>query len=280
MTARITLIDGRPAETLDVMDRGLHFGDGVFETLRVDAGQPRFLHRHLQRLSVGCERLGIDAPDRDTLEGEIRALAGQAPDGVIKLIVTRGSGERGYTPMSAGTRRLTFAWPSRQRDDAHCRLRLCETRLAHQPLLAGIKHLNRLEQILARRELRDSDVNEGLLMDYDGHLVEGSMSNLFLVKNGALLTPDLSSCGVAGVMRSVVMDTAQELGLHLTRGAVGLEDLRRADEVFVCNSLMGVRAVVEWVAHKTYPSGPVTTRLREAVEKRACDDISQAWYSR
>jgi len=280
MTARITLIDGRPAETLDVMDRGLHFGDGLFETVRIDAGHPRFLQRHLQRLSLGCERLEIDVPDRDTLAGEIRALAGQAPDGIVKLIVTRGSSDRGYAAVSAGSRRLAFAWPSFHRDASGCRVRLCETRLARQPLLAGIKHLNRLEQILARRELRDPDVHEGLLMDYDGQLIEGGMSNLFLVKNDALLTPDLSLCGVAGVMRSVVMDTAQELGLPLTRGAVSLTDLRLADEVFICNSLMGVRGVVEWVAHKAYPLGQVTTRLRDAVERRARDDISPAWYSR
>ncbi len=281
MTERIVLVDGQAVDRVDVTDRGFQFGDGVFETLRVRAGRPRFVGRHLTRCASGCARLGIPLPDRAILLEDIGMLSRRITDGVVKLLVTRGSSERGYgAPEMAVPRRVALAWPTSNPVTANYRVRLCETRLASQPLLAGIKHLNRLEQVLARGEWNDADIHEGLLMDYHGNLIEGTMSNLFLVRGGGMLTPDLANCGVAGVLRSVVMDAAAELGIEVVRARVGLDDLHAADEVFMCNALTGVRPVTEWIEQASYPVGRITTNLQAAVARLAGSETNCEWYSR
>lgn len=281
MNAPIALVDGQAADHIAVTDRGFQFGDGVFETLRISAGRPRFVHRHLHRLVVGCARLGMRPAPQEALLDDIAALATQIPDGVVKLVVTRGSSERGYrTPEKTAIRRTALAWPMAAPFADRFRVRLCDTRLANQPLLAGIKHLNRLEQILARSEWSDGDIHEGIMLDYGDRLIEGTMSNLFLVRDETLLTPDLEQCGVAGIVRSVVMDVAGELGIDVVRRDLERHDLRGADEVFVCNALIGVRPVCEWIGETQYPAGPITAALQSAVERTDPDNSDRDWYAR
>ena len=178
-------IDGVPAEALPATDRGLQYGDGLFETLALRAGRIVLLKQHLDRLQEGCERLGMAMPDRELLRRELSAAASDQSDAVLKLMLTRGSGGRGYRPPSeAKPRRILFLhpWPSYPAawGEQGIRLHLCRTRLAHQPQLAGIKHLNRLEQVLARAEWDEADgFQEGLMLDLDGAVVEGTMSNVF-----------------------------------------------------------------------------------------------------
>lgn len=281
MSDRITLIDGDPADCVEITDRAFQFGDGLFETLRVDGGRARFVRRHLTRCVAGCARLGIAPPAVEAMLADIAALAARIGTGTVKLIVTRGSSERGYAvPTPTRSRRVVSAWPGRAELPASYRVRLCETRLANQPLLAGIKHLNRLEQVLARREWSDPAVHEGLLLDYAGNLIEGTLSNLFLIRDRRVRTPDLAACGVAGVLRSVVLDAAQALGFEVTVDRVTPDDLRAADEVFLCNTLAGVRPVTEWIGETDYPVGPVTTTLHQAVERLAADDTGDRWHPR
>ncbi len=238
------LVNGRPGQ-VDAADRGLAYGDGVFETIAVLDGRPRFLAHHQGRLARGLDRLGIGFSDGEALWAEVHRLAKGRGRAVIKIIVTRGTGPRGYrAPQGLSPNRIVSVgeWPAYPHSyyTAGVAVRFCDLRLGHCPRLAGIKHLNRLEQVLARAEWNDERWAEGLLQDQDGHLVSGTMSNLFLVRDKFLLTPLLDRCGVAGVMRRVIMDKAAGLGLQVREQRISLRSLEQAEELFLTNSLIGI----------------------------------------
>lgn len=257
-------VNGSPGDSLSPLDRGLAYGDGLFETIRVKGGIAVRLSRHLARLSSGCERLGL-AVDLDEARDEIeRFSAGQ--NGVVKLIVTRGVGQRGYrpSPMARATRVLVQA-PAPDYPASHAidgiRLYPCQTRLAEQPLLAGLKHLNRLEQVLARAEWSSEAFAEGLMRDTSGRVIEGVFSNLMMIRKDQLITASLVRCGVAGVMRAEILSLAPSMGLSAVETDVTIDDFIRSDEIFLCNSLYGIWPVREWAGHD-WPVGPVTRKLQ------------------
>lgn len=268
-------VNGQPAEGVPVRDRGLAYGDGLFETIRVQAGQPKLFERHLQRLEHGVGRLRIPC-DLDRLALEVRLFAAELGEGVAKLIVTRGIGERGYAPNAGAepTRILLGSaspgYPAHYAQDG-IGLYPCATRLAEQPLLAGLKHLNRLEQVMARAEWTDPAYAEGLMRDLGGRVIEGVFSNLFLVCEGRLLTADLSRCGVAGVMRAHIIEhAAPALGLPLEIRDLDYEELLAADEVFMCNSLYGIWPVHSLDARRWSP-GAVTRKLQAVLADSTSD---------
>lgn len=282
MSATRYWIDARPSTCLDPVERVVHYGDGLFETLCVRDGQPAYLDRHLQRLQAGCARLRLAFDDWPALEAEVRARAGECSAAVLKIILGRAAGGRGYRfdPDRGVTRIIsTGSLPTVPAEYAAqgVRVRLCELRLGLQPALAGIKHLNRLEQVLARAEWRD-EYAEGLLLDWDGRLVEGTMSNLFLVRDGALLTPRLDACGVAGVMRSVLIDLAGEQGIEVRRQRLTPDDLASAREMFLCNSLIGIWPVTAVGERFAFLAGALTRSLQQALSR---DDPRRAgnWYN-
>jgi 4-amino-4-deoxychorismate lyase len=227
-------IDGVPASDI-ALDRGLEYGDGLFETIAVLDGKPRLLARHLARLAAGCGRLGIEMPPAATLTAELGAAAREPGVGALKLIVTRGAGGRGYVSDPAtAPRRWLAALPPR------VTVRWCSGRLAEQPLLAGLKHLNRLEQVLARREWQDPAIAEGLMLDVHGRLVCGTMTNVFTVHGTEIVTPALTRCGVAGVMRAALIESFRAAGLPVTERDLEPRELAAAAEVFLTNALIGV----------------------------------------
>ena len=261
----LSWVDGQPAESLSLRDRGLAYGDGLFETIAVRAGMPSLLDRHMARLSEGCLRLGIPI-EPSAIRAEVLAFSQLLGEGVAKLIVTRGDGLRGYAaPQPAQPRRILQggAQPGYPAVNAEQGVRLfpCATRLAEQPALAGLKHLNRLEQVLARSEWRDAEHAEGLMRDSSGRIIEGVYSNLFLLREGRLATPDLARCGVAGVMRAEVLERAAALGMACEIRDISLDELLAADEVFLCNSLYGIWPVRALQA-RDWPVGPLTRKLQ------------------
>ena len=261
------LVNGQPADSISALDRGLGYGDGLFETVAVRDGTAELWSEHLARLKSGCDRLGIPYPRE--LEEEGRALIEGVERGVLKIIVTRGVGGRGYRPPEAAepTRILSLhPWPDYPAAwwSDGVTVRRCDTPLGCNPRLAGIKHLNRLEQVLARVEWSDSAVAEGLMSDTEGRIVEGVMSNLFVVRDGALLTPSLERCGVAGVMRGAVMRAAAEAGIPCTEGELREATLEAADELLLTNSLIGIWPVAR-LGEREWPVGPLTRRLQEAL---------------
>ncbi|MEN0107881.1 MAG: aminodeoxychorismate lyase [Pseudomonas sp.] len=261
----LSWVDGRPAQAASLVDRGLAYGDGLFETIGVKSGRPQLFERHLARLADGCQRLSIPA-DLALIRTELLAFSAELGEGVAKLLLTRGDGLRGYAaPAAATPRRILLGSPFPAYPASHAeqgiRLFPCVTRLAEQPLLAGLKHLNRLEQVLARSEWQDSEHAEGLMQDLSGRVIEGVFSNLFIVRDGQLLTPDLSRSGVAGVMRAELLAQAQALAIPVAVQPLSLEQLLAADEVFVCNSLYGVWPVTALQGH-CWPVGPLTRKLQ------------------
>lgn len=261
------LINGVPGDMFSIHDRGLLYGDGVFRTLRVSGGKILCWPRHFRRLQQDCAALGLPCPEAALLFAELQQLAAQQPDGVAKIIVTRGPGVRGYAPSAniTPTRILSLTPFTPYPDEFYSqgvKLRVCDLRLAHQPRLAGIKHLNRLENVLAASEWNDAGIAEGLLLDVAGNVIEGTRSNMFTVSAGELRTPDLSLCGVAGVQRERVMEWASAHGMPCRPGQFGLDELLAADEIFMVNSVIGLWPVRELQGH-TWSSFPVAMRLQE-----------------
>jgi len=204
------------------------------------------------------------------LQQESRILCQDVSQAVLKIIITRGPGGRGYRPdeTSTATRIVgLLPWPDypEQYSTEGVSLRFCETRLGVNPALAGIKHLNRLEQILASREWQDTEYAEGLMLDQQGNIVEGTRTNLFMIKDGKLTTPDLSQCGVAGIMRANILELACRLGLQNEITTINSEQLLQSDEVFVTNSLIGLWPVNR-IEQNDYRIGPVTRQLLSAFE--------------
>lgn len=258
-------VDGRPAANVPLSDRGLAYGDGLFETFAVRRGSPTLVDEHLCRLKHGCARLGIPFPERLVAE-ELLAFCAQLGEGVAKLIVTRGDGQRGYGPPAhVQPRRVLMAGPPPAYPPEHAEQGIelfpCVLRLAEQPALAGLKHLNRLEQVLARAEWQDVCYAEGLLRDQAGRVVEGVFSNLFIVIQGGLVTPCLDRCGVAGVMRGFLLKEAAVLGVPCEVRDISFDELLAAQEIFFCNSVYGVWPVRRLETRVWLP-GPLTRKLQ------------------
>ncbi len=254
-----------PAHVLPVDDRGFNYGDGLFETVRLHDGQVRFLDAHLQRLRDGCERLGIRFPTE--LAADIAALSDMQREGVLKVVVTRGAGGRGYRPSpDAQVNRILTMHPVPIQDrPGGLTLRWCDTRLSRNPALAGMKHLNRLEQVMAQNEWHDTAIDEGLVCDTEGELVSATAANVFIVKSGTLLTPDLRFCGVRGVMRSQVLRVASRLGIPCSEEPLWPHDLEEASEAFLSNAVRGIRSVRTLQDHH-WASFPVATELSRLLE--------------
>lgn len=238
-------VDGVLTGFIPVDDRGFLYGDGLFETIPVRAGKPQLWQRHLARLQHGCQQLALTCPDTDLLTHEVATLCDTTDQAVIKIIVTRGSGGRGYRySRSAPSRRILamHPWPDYPLSNQHqgIELRLCQNRLGRNPKLSGLKHLHRLEQVVARSEWHDSDIAEGVMLDSEGCVIEGTMSNIFMIKDGSLITPDLRYCGVAGIMRGLILEVAVSFDLKVKIKQIDLRELIAADEIFVCNSIMPI----------------------------------------
>jgi 4-amino-4-deoxychorismate lyase len=238
------LIDGAPGGQVAAADRGLHYGDGLFETIACRDGRPRRLALHLERLRHGCGRLGIAPPPPALLAQEIGQLAAGEAACILKLIVTRGVARgRGYRPAGdeQPTRILArHAWPAPAARGWH--VGLSGVRLGENARLAGLKHLNRLEQVLAQRE-RPEALDEVLMLAGRDRVISGSMSNLFLVEGERLVTPPLDRCGVEGVMRCVVLESAPAEGWRVAIEAVDLARLRSARAAFLTNARLGVQPI-------------------------------------
>jgi 4-amino-4-deoxychorismate lyase len=273
-------INGEAADRLDVRDRGFQYGDGVFTTLRVESGAPLFLGRHLDRLRRDAERLDIPFAGSGALLEDVRMLLGEPQHGILKLQITRGAGGRGYRPPErvTPTRVVTFHPPAPHpagRPVDGVTVRYCQTRLGINPALAGIKHINRLEQILARSEWATGAVAEGLMLDFDGYIVEGTMSNVFMVRDGRLVTPLIDRCGVRGVMRTLIMEGASALGWTVSEERVTPVELETADEMFLTNSIIGLWPV-RVLEHRDFTVGPVALELAAWLKKTTRNAID-AW---
>lgn len=264
------LLNGSPEEGLSVLDRAFAYGDGVFRTLLVRHGQPIQWELHYAKLRDDCERLKIICPDESLILEDIQRLFKSAVSGVTKVIVSRGESARGYAvPPNIKPNRVVIKLPAPNYPsvnfDEGVKLFLCHIRLSKQPVLAGIKHLNRLENVMARMESSDPDFADGLLLDENGFVIEGTMSNVFARFGNALLTPDLSQSGVAGVTRQRILKMSGALGLEIKVQAFTLDTLLNADEMIICNTLFGAWQVTS-LSNKLWNKQMLASKINTLLE--------------
>lgn len=244
------LIDGAASDTGWTSERAFQYGDGLFETVAFIDGRPCLWDAHMARLVEGCRRLRLPTPDAAVLAEECRALADGLPHAVIKIYWTAGESRRGYarpTPLAPRRVLRLSEWPNTYAGSAApWALRLCEQRLGENAALAGIKHLNRLEQVLARSEWSDPAIDEGVMLGQDGRVLCGTMSNLFVQQGDALITPCLQGAGIAGVVRALLLRLAGQRQMDVRVGHVSEQQLAHADAVYLTNSLVGVKRVARF----------------------------------
>ena len=266
-------VDGVAGTSIPIDDRGLQYGDGIFETILVRKGIPRFLELHRERLRRGLARLGIPFTAEEGLNADIARAAALAPRlAILKIIITRGSSQRrGYGPAgNPVARRVVSLWPTtplaREVVEQGASLRVAVMRMAESSPLAGVKHLNRLENVLAATELMNSPATlDCLMLDVGERIVSGTSSNVFLVKSGELLTPPVNRVGIAGVMRAVVLREAPRLGITAREQELTLRDLRDAEGMFITNVRIGV-VPVEGVREHLFGMTEIARKLRDHIE--------------
>ena len=271
-------INGKLTNKISVEDRAVQYGDGVFETIAVKEKLLEFWKEHYQRLNKGCKILKIKCPSEPFLKKEINKFIKKkihiryGSRQVLKIIISRGIGGRGYNPPrnSKPTRILgIYNWPSWPGTNSikGIRMDVCRTRISAQPFLSQIKHLNRLEQIIARSEWQNKSISESIMLDLNGNVIEGTMSNIFGVKKNIFYTPNIKFAGVEGIMRGVILKLLKRNKEKYVIKEITLKELLKFDEVFVCNSIFGIWPVIK-ISKKKFSYGEKTNKI-----KRLLSDI-------
>jgi 4-amino-4-deoxychorismate lyase len=260
---------GEAIDHVSISDRGFQYGDGLFETIAVRDGEPRLWPFHIDRLARGCKVLGIQMPSEARLyDGLIQALQNSETPTAhagAKVIVSAGSGLRAYGRLFADTptvliRAFSSVPLAAESYSGGIDTVICRTRLASGSATAGLKTLNRLEQVLARSEFAGADAFEGLTLDADDNIICGTMSNVFFVNDKSISTPPLDRCGVEGVMRRHVIETLDQQGIAVAVQPFSLSHLDDADEIFLTNSQFGVIPIKRCMEMK-WPVGGVTKNV-------------------
>lgn len=282
-----SLINGVAADYLTVNDRVIHYGDGLFETILCDDNELYYWQQHFHRLRVSAQRLKITCPDESVLLDDIKQLVEKnrpVQACVIKIILSRGAGERGYrfSKNNVSSRLVLLS----DLDTGYSsilsktllsgELFICEQQVSINENLAGMKHLNRLENVMARNEWDDKQgrIIDGLMLNADRYVIEGTMSNLFGVKDRQLYTPGLERSGISGVMRDVVIKQADKHYLQVSVTDLRIEDLFEMDEIFITNSLIGMKRVTK-LGNTTYKDQPVSELLFKKL-LNSIEDYAQA----
>jgi 4-amino-4-deoxychorismate lyase len=275
--ALITFVNGEPTTVLSIFDRGLSYGDGVFETIYFNNGKASLWSLHLDRLCNGLAKLDIKIESsiivgyKNQLLTQVVAEGFEA-QGLLKIIVTRGIGGRGYAPVVSGAPTVILAWFAKPKlsllnAENGVNASLCDTRLSRNNQLAGIKHLNRLEQVLAAQELQAGNSEEGLLFDTENNLIETVSKNIFLIKKDILYTPKLTHSGVRGVMREYIINTiAPSLNITLVEQDISACELTDFDQAFVCNSVQGLWPLKS-IGNKKLVIGSIIRSIQSEVVK-------------
>lgn len=266
-------INGVHVEHVTVMDRGLQYGDGLFETIACVNSELQFWNQHIQRMRAGAISLNIDFPDEQLFLQDIKKIYDIAPETncVFKIILTRGQGNRGYqSPANQRPTRIVIcsSWPDYSPDliDTGIAACLCKHPVSINPALAGIKHLNRLDNVIARNEWHN-EYHEGLMADAEGNIIEGTMSNVFAVRDNVLYTPGLERSGINGVIRNQVLNIARDENIKIETTRLTLNDLYSMDEIFVTNSIIGIWPV-SMIEQQPYPVGEMSKAMHNKLQQR------------
>ncbi len=263
-------INGQLAESVPLNDRSFQYGDGCFTTILTRNGEPDLWDYHLDRMQQTLSRLAIDEPDWKLVYNWVTAISYSDSLAGVKIHISRGQGGRGYSPKGIHQPQVTtsrFHYPTNYASwqQYGVKLAICETRLGMNPLLAGMKHNNRLEQVLIKSELDELQADDGLVLDLNDNVIETSMANIFWVKNSILYTPLLAMSGVSGVMRRHIIQLAKQTSLSMKEATFSLSDVVNADEIFISNALLGIAPVIQLADKYQYSIGPMTKFLQERI---------------
>jgi 4-amino-4-deoxychorismate lyase len=268
---------------VSILDRGLAYGDGVFETMYLSNRCIPLWQYHYERLQYGLKRLHISL-DTQLLKDSLQKLLKYSdPDGVIKLIVTRGQGGRGYSPDGVDNPMISIMFlpvstklieDNANKAEQGVNVHRCIQTLPECVALSGIKTLNQLPYVLASQEVRQADCDEGLLCNDDGFVIEATARNIFCVNNGEIYTPQLNKCGVAGVIRRLLMEKlASRLSLNIHERPITMNELVAANEVFLSNGVTHIWPVKAFGKTRWQP-GPITRKIQQSVEDYIASDCS------
>ncbi|NIB41222.1 aminodeoxychorismate lyase [Pseudomaricurvus alkylphenolicus] len=267
----LVTVNGQFSDAVSALDRGLAFGDGVFETTRVVSGRIPLWALHEQRLEEGASRLSIPfcLDSVNAWREQLLNKLDQHSSGIFKLVLTRGVGGRGYAVDGTAEATVICAFfPQTLPQEAALELLVCQHRLPHNPALAGIKHLNRLDNVLLKLECQNAGVEDGLALDIQGNMIETTSRNIFFEREGELMTPALDACGVRGVGRRLIIDTlAPSLGITVRQESLPLASLKSFDSAFVCNSVRGITPIANVFAMQSQPVVWPTSSLCEALSR-------------
>lgn len=281
------LVNGVLSHSVDVFDRGFMYGDGLFETIRVVNGEPLLWRYHLKRLQLGCEKLGLPIDSqlferlRSGLESVVKEAGRSTEICIVKIVISRGVGGRGYQlPEKVNLTEVVICYPAPEFPQSFgldgVSLVTCRHRLSENPYLAGIKHLNRLDQVLASRELLSSArvysgtenlVFEGLMLDQSGYMVEGTKSNILLFEKDTIISPCLNKCGVDGVAKNYIFDCAKSLGLNTRTDKILPSAIFKYSGMAITNSVMGIYPVKELDGVKL-PINPVVYHIQQLLNEK------------
>ncbi|WP_428775980.1 aminodeoxychorismate lyase [Vibrio sp.] len=262
-------LNGQAAHSVSLSDRSFQYGDGCFTTILTRNGEPQLWSYHQQRMQACLRLLGIAEPDWQQVYAWLQAAAGSQPLAGLKLHISRGEGGRGYSPAQVNQANITisdFDYPAHYVQWQHdgVELGVCQQRLGLNPLTAGHKHNNRLEQVILRDEMDRAGHTDGVVLDIQNRVVETTMANLFWRQGDNWYTPDLEAAGVAGVMRRLVMELAAQNGIAIQLAQQPLEPLLAAEEVFMTNSILTVAPIVQ-IDNTRFPIGTTTRKFQELI---------------
>ena len=266
------LINGKKDNRISVYDRAFQYGDGIFETIAYKNNTLMYWNEHIQRLNNACRILQLNIIDEKIWLKDIKKIIkDNQQDLVIKLVYSRGEGQRGYKiAESVDPIRVVMSSPLPvYAEDTHScgvKLMICKTPASSNSRLAGIKHLNKLENVLARNEWSDDEIFEGLMLDDYGNVIEGTMTNLFAVKNDSLYTPILKRSGVNGIIRQRIIDLAKNNNIVIQQIGIKLDKLLEMDEIFISNSLIGL-CPVKQIDNNQYKIGSITRQLMNKLQQ-------------
>lgn len=265
-------VNGKQQQSVSITDRSFQYGDGCFTTILVKYGQPLLLHAHKERIDLTCQKLFMSPPEWNNVEEWIEAAINASGHQTLalsglKIHVSRGSGGRGYSPKGVGNAQVTiqtFAYPSHYElwQSEGIKVGVSSTRVGFNPLLAGLKHNNRLEQVLIKKEIDDTEYDDNIVLDIYDHVVEMSAANLFWITNNELYTPDLSNSGVAGIKREQVLAYAKQHQLVINIDHFSINEIFKADEVFITNALHGVVPIIQ-INKEEFTIGAISCALQE-----------------
>ena len=279
---KLTILSSIKQTSVSINDRAFNYGDGFFATMRCAHHSIQLLDLHIQRLKSDARRLGFSIDNWDELVEQLEASALLCQsESVIKVLISRGEGGRGYSQMTAQHPIALISTGLLPSNPSSLRVSVAQGFLAEQPLLAGIKHLNRLEQVLFKRQADELGLDDVLCLDIHQHLIETSSANLFWYKDGKWFTPELSRCGVNGVFRQFLLALFSEYGIDCMIGEFGIHELVSADSVFVCNAVRGMIPVGELLLpmNRKNNQSVITQQLFDEPAIRFSNDQCQALQS-